>query len=54
MHPLVLFSLYKNNLLKHQNRVIKTGFQRGFKFTKKTVYNEKRRILTRIKLVMKI
>ena len=50
---LILFPLYLNDLLKYKNCIIKTFFQRSFKFIKKT-FICKKISGTVTKLVMKI
>ena len=57
MCSLILFSLYSNDLLKCKNRIIKTCFQRRFKFIntnviykKKLICKEKYGIVTKVKL----
>ena len=47
-----LFSIYSNDLLKYNNHVIKTCFQRGFEFIKENaIYKETSGSVIKVKLV---
>ena len=55
MSLLILFSIYSNDLLKYENCVIETCFQRVFESIKKNfICKEKSGTVTKVKVVTKI